>query len=332
MGTAVAGGVRTDHGATGSGALEDCGGELGAGGTGAAAGPGAPPSAPVNSGAGLGVNAGSGGGPAEGAVGGTGGAAGGGGSAAPGPGIPAVWASAVAESAQVATMTHARRDAAHIYCYWATLAIAVPSCYRFRVGRFGAPAALAGLISCAWVGACSRTGFEQLEGVQVPDVGLDAQVPPVIVTTPPPQKPPPCVPEPEQCNGKDDDCNGLVDDGLPAIPCPGGGERYCVAGRYSACPVRCDVCVPGSERVCFLSYCTFWAVEKCTSDGRSFGACREEHVPPECEAVASAHKDSPELEQCCIDNGYCCHDEFDLDSDGNTREMLGSCAEVSCTP
>src|SRR5678816_1836023 len=45
---------------------------------------------------------------------------------------------------------------------------------------------------------------------------------------------------------------------LAPIPCPGGGSRYCVAGRWSACPERCDVCVPGSQRVCFMSYCLYW--------------------------------------------------------------------------
>src|SRR6185436_11170782 len=157
---------------------------------------------------------------------------------------------------------------------------------------------------------------------------------PPLVTKPPEKPPvtvPNCTPTDETCNGEDDDCNGEVDDGLPSIPCAGGGERYCVAGRYSACPTRCDACIPGSERVCFLSYCDFWAVQTCAADGKSFGPCREHNVPPECKEVARAHKDSPELEQCCVDNGYCCHDEHDLDHDGNTSEMLGSCDEVSCT-
>lgn len=142
--------------------------------------------------------------------------------------------------------------------------------------------------------------------------------------------PPNCVPHDETCNGKDDDCNGQVDDGIAPVPCPGGGERYCVAGRMSACPTRCETCVPGSERVCFLSYCTYWAAQVCAADGRSFGVCRERSVPSECRSVAEQHKDSPELEQCCIDNGYCCRDEYDLDNDGNRSEMLGQCDDVSC--
>lgn len=139
----------------------------------------------------------------------------------------------------------------------------------------------------------------------------------------------PCLPRPEICNGKDDDCNGAVDD-LPAQACPGGGERFCVAGRLSACPRRCEVCVPGSARVCQNSFCSFWGEQECAADGQGFGHCREATPPPECRAVAKKFEDSKELEQCCIDNGYCCLDQFDLDQDGDRREMLGTCGDVVC--
>jgi hypothetical protein len=145
-----------------------------------------------------------------------------------------------------------------------------------------------------------------------------------------PNEPPDeCVPAEETCNGKDDDCDGAVDD-LPSVPCPGGGFRYCVGGKTSECPERCDVCLPGSERVCFTSFCTFWGTQTCAADGRGFGSCREISVPPECEDIALDHQRSRELEQCCLDNGYCCVDDFDLDHDGDTHDLVGQCSEVSC--
>ena len=78
--------------------------------------------------------------------------------------------------------------------------------------------------------------------VSIPDA------PPLVdagLTEPAPDsRPPGCEPSEEICNGRDDDCDGRVDE-VPPVPCPGGGERYCVAGRMSQCPRRCDVCIPG---------------------------------------------------------------------------------------
>jgi hypothetical protein len=141
--------------------------------------------------------------------------------------------------------------------------------------------------------------------------------------------PPTCEPSTEECNGRDDDCNGAVDD-LPAAPCDGGGFRFCVAGRLSECPKRCEVCVPGSVRICQNPFCTFWGEQECAGDGQGFGGCREADPPPECASIARKKGDSPELEQCCIDNGYCCLDEHDLDDDGKHNEMLGACTDIAC--
>jgi hypothetical protein len=157
-----------------------------------------------------------------------------------------------------------------------------------------------------------------------PDASVDPDP-----TVPDPNAPPPCVPTDETCNGKDDDCNGQVDD-LPGQACPGGGFRYCVAGRLSECPRSCEACVPGSLRICQNSYCTFWGEQECAADGQGFGPCREGRPPPGCEGVARREHASPELEQCCIDEGYCCLDSHDLDHDGNRREMLGACEGVRC--
>jgi hypothetical protein len=235
------------------------------------------------------------------------------------------------------------------------MANAVPSCYRPVVGHLGdqvrkheallLAAAMAAVVSSL---GCSRTGLGISAGAEQPEV-VDAAEPGQPVnggspdaaaagTSTPPSvevpnvRVPHCTPSSEICNGKDDDCNGKVDDGIASVPCSGGGQQYCVAGRLSACPTRCDACIPGSERVCFHSYCTFWAVQACTADGKSFGICREKRVPSECADVSDRYHESAQLEQCCIDNGYCCHDEFDLDHDGDRGEMLGTCDEVSCDP
>lgn len=138
-----------------------------------------------------------------------------------------------------------------------------------------------------------------------------------------------CVPTTETCNGRDDDCDGAVDD-LPPTPCPGGGSSFCVAGKQSQCPRRCEVCVPGSVRVCQNPFCSFWGEQECAGDGQGFGHCREAEPPSECTAVAKKFEHSRELEQCCLDNGYCCLDEFDLNGNGDRREMLGACEDIAC--
>jgi hypothetical protein len=53
-------------------------------------------------------------------------------------------------------------------------------------------------------------------------------------------------------------------------------------------------------------------------------------VPSACANVARDKKHSRETEQCCIDNGFCCLDEFDLNSNSNKTEMLGRCGDVLC--
>jgi hypothetical protein len=198
----------------------------------------------------------------------------------------------------------------------------------------------------AWLVGCSRTGLdaEGLEGAD--DLGIDVRPAPDATDEKPdlrdagrdnstPTEAWPdvrCVPAEEQCNGVDDDCNGQVDDGILPVPCPSGGFRYCVGGRLSACPSRCEVCVPGSQRVCFISYCLYWGTQTCAADGRGFGPCREQRPPVECDVTARTHGASRELERCCVDHGYCCLDAYDLDSDGDRGDVLGSCGGVLCDP
>jgi hypothetical protein len=117
---------------------------------------------------------------------------------------------------------------------------------------------------------------------------------------------------------------------MPPVPCPGGDFQYCVAGHYSECPKRCAACVPGSTRVCFLTYCNRWGTETCSADGLSFGFCKEAPIPSKCAAIADQYKTSPELEQCCIDSGFCCQDMFDLNGNGNYGDLIGTCNGTSC--
>jgi hypothetical protein len=37
-------------------------------------------------------------------------------------------------------------------------------------------------------------------------------------------------------------------------------------------------------------------------------------------------------EACCIDQGYCCQDQWDLDGDGDGWESLGNCVDIVCVP
>ena len=74
----------------------------------------------------------------------------------------------------------------------------------------------------------------------------------------------------------------------------------------------------------------FWGEQECAADGQGFGPCRERHPPPRCDGIARRERASPELEQCCIDDGYCCLDQHDLDHDGNRGDMLGACDGVRC--
>jgi hypothetical protein len=88
--------------------------------------------------------------------------------------------------------------------------------------------------------------------------------------------------------------------------------------------------VPGSKTVCFVSYCYFWGVQTCASDGKSLSGCVEEPPPSACREIASEHQKSRQLEQCCVDQGHCCKDDFDLDGDGDRNDYVGNCSEVVC--
>jgi hypothetical protein len=186
--------------------------------------------------------------------------------------------------------------------------------------------------------ACGRSGLDLGDGPPALDVdadGLDSgadvepdafvgedgmtTVPTPVPTTAPTMLPMPG-PAPDPCANR------------PPVPCPGGGFQYCVAGSYSACPQRCNVCIPGSHRVCFLGYCNHWGTQTCTSDGMSFGYCQEDSPPSACDSLAKADHKSAALEQCCIDNGFCCADDFHLGGGPAGAQQVGRCGSVSCAP
>jgi hypothetical protein len=191
------------------------------------------------------------------------------------------------------------------------------------------------------VAGCGRTALEPIPKSKVDAATKDAplDLPADRMDAPrdmPMERPPPdtspCLPKPEVCNGVDDDCDGDIDEDQTPIPCPNGGARYCVGGAFAECPRSCHVCVPGSKRTCITTFCTFWGSQSCAEDGRSFGACKETQAPEVCRDIANRMMRSPELEECCIKNRFCCVDEFDLDHDGDRTEMLGQCDAIICDP
>jgi len=204
------------------------------------------------------------------------------------------------------------------------------------------------LIACVAAAlGCGRTALEPADDPSRADAAADhprdlpaerMDAPPDMTPDLPVEHPPDvpldrvaCVPTGDEiCNGLDDNCDGQVDEDQPPIPCPNGGNRLCVGGRYSDCPKRCQVCVPNSRRTCITSFCTFWGSQTCAADGMSFSACHESTPPPECKDVANKMMRSAELEMCCIKNGFCCVDEFDLNDNRNRTEMLGRCEAVTC--
>jgi hypothetical protein len=170
--------------------------------------------------------------------------------------------------------------------------------------------------------ACSRSDLDTSFGPPEPEAGASLSDPDAAPV--PPIAAPPEAGETVR-SASPDPCASA-----PPIPCPGGGFQYCVVGHYSDCPTRCTVCIPGGKRVCFNTFCNFWGGQTCTADGQSFSPCAEGEPPPQCAALAKSQSNSPELEQCCIDQGYCCKDEFDLNHNGSTSDSIGPCASVSC--
>ena len=89
------------------------------------------------------------------------------------------------------------------------------------------------------------------------------------------------------------------------------------------------VCVPGAWRYCDTpTYCR-WGVQYCDADGMDWGRCDEiSAIPAACAPIDGWY--SPAAEACCVEQGLCCQDMWDLDHDGDTWESLGNCTDIVC--
>jgi hypothetical protein len=72
-----------------------------------------------------------------------------------------------------------------------------------------------------------------------------------------------------------------------------------------------------------------WGTQACQPDGLEWGACEEvSAIPSECAAVDGWY--SPTAEACCVEQGFCCQDMWDLNENGDSWESLGNCVDIAC--
>ena len=71
-----------------------------------------------------------------------------------------------------------------------------------------------------------------------------------------------------------------------------------------------------------------WGLQYCASDGTVWERCDEVVIPTQCAAIDYWY--SPAAQACCVDNGFCCQDVWDLDGDDNVIEELGDCIDIVC--
>lgn len=91
------------------------------------------------------------------------------------------------------------------------------------------------------------------------------------------------------------------------------------------------VCTPGSWRysVDDGGYGSLWAIPYCNEDGSGWGRTYEiPAIPEPCDLID--HWYSPPAQECCIEQGWCCQDMWDMDSDGDIWESLGRCPDPIC--
>jgi hypothetical protein len=146
----------------------------------------------------------------------------------------------------------------------------------------------------------------------------------------------------EEGGGDGDADSDLTTDGGSECPpgieiptnefCPGDGLDNDCDGRVDEDCYDEDtdcICNPGSWRYCDTPDYCLWGRQYCLDDQLVWGTCDEiTDIPEVCAAVESWY--SPRAEACCLENGFCCQDMWDLDHDGDTWESLGNCEDIVC--
>jgi hypothetical protein len=143
-------------------------------------------------------------------------------------------------------------------------------------------------------------------------------------------------------DGDGDSDGGIPDDG--GFRCPPGIEvptdEICGDGVDNNCDGRVDedcfsgedgcVCTPNAWRYCDTPDYCLWGKQVCDEDGMAWGPCLETtDIPAACAAISEWY--SPAAQACCVAQGRCCQDMWDLNFNGDTWESLpDGCPQIEC--